>query len=150
MEMHGRDTFHLPRNQLRRRTANTNRASPDVAGRENDTVSASSCRYGEDLWIWQVYDANTYELASVSIGSHTTEYFWAAGRLTNVLVSSVPLCGNFSYSYVPNSDLLETTTYLNGTITVSRTYDPLQRLTNITSVSSVPSVVNWRGSVLVS
>lgn len=51
-----------------------------------------------------------------------------------------------------NSELLETTTYLNGTVVVHRAWHPLDRLTNITSVlaapeqggggSSAPSVLN--------
>ena len=88
------------------------------------------------------YSPTTFDLASVSCGSYTTLYSWAAGRLTDVSVSSVDSVRDFSYSYLANSDLLETATYLNGTVTVHRAYDDLSRLTNISSVFSVPSVVN--------
>ena len=48
------------------------------------------------------YSSNTYDLASVSCGSSTTLYAWAAGRL-----ASVSSAGNdFFYSYLPHSDLL--------------------------------------------
>ena len=45
------------------------------------------------------YSSNTFDLASVSCGSHTTLYSWAAGRLTNVssFAASAPLAVSYSY-----------------------------------------------------
>ena len=66
------------------------------------------------------YHTNTFELASVSFGSYTTYYHWAAGRLTNVTFAGIGVNSRFDYSYKPNSDLLQKTVYLNGTVTVTR------------------------------
>ena len=53
------------------------------------------------------YSSNTFELAKVSLdSSHYTEYFWSMGRLTNVVSVCGEITNSFSYSYVPNSDLL--------------------------------------------
>lgn len=132
----------------------------DTLGRQTSRVDAAG------TWTW-VYDGNssrvlsetlsspsftstvsysyhpeTLELASVGLDeTHRTFYNWEHGRLTQV--------SNFqfqvSYTYKPNSDLLWKTTYGTGDLVVTRLYDDLDRLTNIStvaSVSSVPSVVN--------
>jgi hypothetical protein len=82
------------------------------------------------------FQTNTFDLASVSCGSCTTEYFWASGRLTNVTAVSANSARNFSYSYKPNSDLLQQTAYLGGTVTVYRAWDILDRLTCITATNA--------------
>jgi RHS repeat-associated protein len=87
------------------------------------------------------YAPNTFDLASVGCGSSTTLYSWAAGRLTNVTAlsaSSLPL--GFAYSYVPNSDLLQQTAYLGGTVTVYRAYDVLNRLTSISAANNSAAI----------
>ena len=111
----------------------TNRT--DAAGTWNWTYDGESSRVlSESLFassacfvVSYSYLSNTFDLASVSCGSSTTLYAWAAGRLTNV--SSF---GNdFFYSYVPNSDLLSQMS--NQTFEITRTYDPASRLLALTN-----------------
>ena len=86
------------------------------------------------------YAPNTFDLASVGSGSYTTLYFWAAGRLTNVTAVSANSARAFSYSYKPNSDLLQQTAYLGGTVTVDRAYDILDRLTSISAANNSTTI----------
>ena len=86
-------------------------------------------------------------MASVVCGSSTTLYSWAAGRLTNVSWQAGSDLRAVRYAYKENSDLLAGCAISGGgsqsLATVSRAYDVLNRLTNISSsVLSVPSVVN--------
>jgi RHS repeat-associated protein len=90
------------------------------------------------------YHTDTYELASVSLdATNKTEYYWYQGRLTNVVgrtVSLAPL--PFAYSYKPNSDLLQQTVYLGGTVTVYRAWDPDDRLLAITATNAQGQAIN--------
>jgi len=67
----------------------------------------------------------TKELASVGTGTHTTQYDWVAGRLDQVTSLAPFAAFAFKYSYLPGSELLAKTTYLDGTVTVwfGYTYD---------------------------
>ena len=90
------------------------------------------------------HECTTYELTKVALdGDNYTEYSWYQGRLTNVHAKVAGIeVGNFSYSYKENSDLLETTTYLGGTVTVHRTYDDLNRLLSISATNAEDAEIN--------
>ena len=81
------------------------------------------------------YVPATKELASVGTGAHTTEYAWAAGRLTNVSWEVGTDRRAVRYGFLPGSDLLLQTVYLDGTITVYRAYDQADRLLRARGVS---------------
>jgi RHS repeat-associated protein len=66
------------------------------------------------------------------------DYTYAAGRLTGIATAGTAerLLGSFSYSYLPNSSLLESVVSNNGTadvLTLTRTYDDAGRLATVSS-----------------
>ncbi len=89
---------------------------------------------GEAWVVSYAYVSNTFDLASVACGSHTTAYSWAAGRLTNVSWSVAAAVSAASYSYLPDSDLLSEIS--NPAFEIRREYDAAARLTRIYATNS--------------
>jgi RHS repeat-associated protein len=68
--------------------------------------------------------------------THRTFYHWDRGRLTNVSWQAGVDLRTVRYEYKENSDLLWKTTYGTGDVVVTRLYDDLDRLTNISTVAN--------------
>ncbi|MBA4386956.1 MAG: hypothetical protein C0404_03180 [Verrucomicrobia bacterium] len=78
------------------------------------------------------YDPTTKQLASMSLGdAYRIEYGWENGRLKNLRSIINGLTNDFAYSYMADMSLV--TGLSNSILSVSKTYDLLGRLTNISS-----------------